>query len=223
MLRLRPYKSCDADLIAEWIKDENVFKKWGGERFGDYPISADIIDEKYSKNNGDCVEPDNFYPWTAIDDDNRAVGHFIMRYTGGGLMFGCVYAVMILLVYFAQTTAVKNDALNEQAVQILDFSRGGLLFSYDLLGYGMMALSTFFIGLTIKPVNNKDRWLKYLMTIHGIFFFGCLIMPMTGIFSASMSDGSDSIGGIIALEFWCAYFLPIGILSGLHFREEQNG
>lgn len=139
-----------------------------------------------------------------------------------GLMFGCVYAVMILLVYFAQTTAVKNDALNEQAVQILDFSRGGLLFSYDLLGYGMMALSTFFIGLTIKPVNNKDRWLKYLMTIHGIFFFGCLIMPMTGIFSASMSDGSDSIGGIIALEFWCAYFLPIGILSGLHFREGKN-
>ncbi len=139
-----------------------------------------------------------------------------------GLMFGCVYAVIILLVYFAQTTAVKNDALNEQAVQILDFSRGGLLFSYDLLGYGMMALSTFFIGLTIKPVNKKDRWLKYLMIIHGIFFCGCLIMPMTGIFSASMSDGNDSIGGIIALEFWCAYFLPIGILSGLHFRKEEN-
>ena len=30
MLRLRPYKSCDADLIAEWVKDENIFKKWGG-------------------------------------------------------------------------------------------------------------------------------------------------------------------------------------------------
>lgn len=139
-----------------------------------------------------------------------------------GLMFGCVYAAIILLVYFAQTTAVKNDALNEQAVQILDFSRGGLLFSYDLLGYGMMALSTFFIGLTVRPANKKDKWLKYLMIIHGIFFFGCLIMPMTGVFSASMSDESDSIGGIIALEFWCAYFLPIGILSGLHFREEEN-
>ena len=42
----------------------------------------------------------------------------------------------------------------------------GLLFSYDLLGYGMMALSTFFIGLTIKPKNKKDKWLKYLMMIH---------------------------------------------------------
>lgn len=137
-----------------------------------------------------------------------------------GLMFGCIYAVLILLVYFAQTTAVRTDSLNEQAIKILDYSRGGLLFSYDLLGYGMMALSTFFIGLTIQPKNKKDKWIKYLMMIHGIFFFGCLIMPMTGVFSASMSEGSDSIGGIIALEFWCAYFLPIGVLSIFHFKND---
>lgn len=62
--------------------------------------------------------------------------------------------------------------------------------------------------------------LGYLMMIHGLFFFGCLIMPMTGVFSASMSEGSDSIGGIIALEFWCAYFLPIGILSIFHFKKD---
>lgn len=137
-----------------------------------------------------------------------------------GLIFGCIYVVLILLVYFAQTTAVRTDSLNEQATRILDYSRGGLLFCYDLLGYGMMALSTFFIGLTIQPKNKKDKWIKYLMMIHGMFFFGCLIMPMTGVFSASMSEGSDSIGGIIALEFWCAYFLPIGILSIFHFKND---
>lgn len=60
------------------------------------------------------------------------------------MAFGCIYAVLILLVYFAQLTAVRTDALNQQAIMLLDFSRGGLLFSYDLLGYGMMALSTFF-------------------------------------------------------------------------------
>lgn len=137
-----------------------------------------------------------------------------------GLIFGCIYVVLILLVYFAQTTAVRTDSLNEQATRILDYSRGGLLFCYDLLGYGMMALSTFFIGLTIQPKKKKDKWIKYLMMIHGMFFFGCLIMPMTGVFSASMSEGSDSIGGIIALEFWCAYFLPIGILSIFHFKND---
>jgi len=136
-----------------------------------------------------------------------------------GLLFGCIYAVIILLVYFAQITAVRTDSLNEQAIKILDYSKGGLLFSYDLLGYGMMALSTFFIGLSITPKNKIDKWIKNLMLIHGIFFFGCLIMPMTGVFSASMSEESNSIGGIIALEFWCAYFLPIGVLSIFHFKK----
>ena len=59
-----------------------------------------------------------------------------------------------------------------------------------------------------------------VMMIHGIFFFVCFIMSMTGVFSASMSDGSDGIGGMIALEFWCAYFLPIGILSVCHFKKD---
>lgn len=93
MIRLRQYKSCDAATIASWVKDEDIFLKWGGSRFGAFPISADIIDQKYRHNNGDCAEPDNFYPWTAIDDDNKAVGHFIMRYTGGDnrqLRFGWV-------------------------------------------------------------------------------------------------------------------------------------
>ena len=80
-----------------------------------------------------------------------------------------IYAVMILLVYFAQTTAVRLDSLDEQAMKILDYSRGGLYFSYDLLGYGMMALSTFFVGLTIDAKNKADQWLKCLMIIHGIF------------------------------------------------------
>ena len=138
-----------------------------------------------------------------------------------GMIFGCMYAVLILLVYYAQITAVRNDVLNEQSIMFLDFSRGGLLFSYDLLGYGMMSLSTFFIGLTIKPKDKKDKWLKYLMMIHGVFFFGCFIMPIMGVFSVSMSDGSDILGGIIALEFWCAYFLPICILSMIHFKNER--
>lgn len=135
-----------------------------------------------------------------------------------GLLFGCVYAVLILLVYFAQATAVRNDPLNEQAAMLLDYSKGGLIFSYDLLGYGMMALSTFFTGLTIEPKNRRDKWLRCLMMIHGVFFFGCLGLPMTGMFRTAMSGGGGKLGGIIALEFWCAYFLPVGILSALHFK-----
>jgi len=137
-----------------------------------------------------------------------------------GMMFAAVYAVLILIVYFAQTTVVRLDSFDEQLTRILDFSRGGLLFNYDLLGYGFMAISTFFVGLTLVPQTKADKYLRLLLLIHGVFFFGCFIMPMTGVFS-SMADGDSGMGGVIALEFWCAYFLPIGILSVYHFKKEK--
>ena len=138
-----------------------------------------------------------------------------------GMIISAIYAVLIFLVYFAQTTTVRLEDLNEQATNILNYGKGGLLFNYDLLGYGMMALSTFFIGISIKSDSKSDKWLKYLMMIHGVFFIGCFIMPMTGIFT-SMSNGDSDSGGTIALLFWCAYFLPIGILSYRHFGKEKR-
>ena len=135
-----------------------------------------------------------------------------------GMVLSAVYAVLVLLVYFAQTTAVRLDGLNGQALAILDFRRGGLLFDYDLLGYGMMALSTFFIGLSMKADNRADRALKALLMIHGVFFFSCFILPMTGVFGG-MSGGETSGGGAAALVLWCAYFLPVGILACRHFRK----
>lgn len=138
-----------------------------------------------------------------------------------GMAFAVIYAVLIFLVYFAQTTSVRLGGLSEQAQSILDFQRGGLMFNYDLLGYGMMALSTFFMALSIQAESKADRWMKALMAIHGVFFFGCFIMPMTGMF-ASMSDGRTSIGGTVALVAWCAYFLPIGVLAYRHFGKEDG-
>lgn len=138
-----------------------------------------------------------------------------------GMTFAGIYAVFVLLVYFAQTTSVRFEELDGVALRILDYSQGGLFFSYDLLGYGMMALSTFFIGLTIEAETKADKWLKYLLIIHGVFFVGCFIMPMTGVFR-SMASRENSMGGVIALEFWCAYFTPIGILSWLHFAKMEQ-
>lgn len=133
-----------------------------------------------------------------------------------GMIFSAIYAVLIFLVYFAQVTSVRLEDLNEQAVSILNYQRGGLFFNYDLLGYGMMALSTFFIGLSIKAECKADKWLKFLMLLHGIFFISCFIMPMTGVFT-SMASGEESSGGTIALLIWCVYFIPIGTLAYRHF------
>ena len=136
------------------------------------------------------------------------------------LALACIYSVLIIIVYFTQCTSVINDKLSKDALKILDYRYMGLMFNIDLLGYAIMALSTFFIGLTINVKNKKDKILKYLLLIHGIFFISCLIMPMLGVFSGS--DGSTSICGVLALEVWCLYFLPIGILSFLHFRNNSN-
>ena len=79
-LILRPYKSEDADKIISWIKDEKALRKWSSDRYGAYPITAKDINYKYLQCNGDCEEPDNFYPMTAVDA-NGPVGHLILRYT----------------------------------------------------------------------------------------------------------------------------------------------
>lgn len=79
-LIIRPYKPKDAESIVSWIKDERTLRKWSFDRYGAYPITAEDINYKYLKCNGDCEEPDNFYPITAVAA-NGPVGHLILRYT----------------------------------------------------------------------------------------------------------------------------------------------
>lgn len=144
-------------------------------------------------------------------EDKKVAGKIALVLSG-------VYSTLIMIVYFTQCTSVIHDNLNLQAAKILNYSYLGLMFNLDLLGYAIMALSTFFIGFTINVKNKKDKALKYLLIIHGIFFLSCLIMPMTGVFAKSSGSSSHS-GGVIALEIWCLYFLPIGVLGFFHFKD----
>lgn len=67
MLRLRPYKSGDAEKILSWSKDEKAFYKWSAGVLGEYPITK----EQFGFVN-------NLMAFTAIDDD-EVVGFFTMR------------------------------------------------------------------------------------------------------------------------------------------------
>lgn len=147
-------------------------------------------------------------------EDKKVAGKIALVLSG-------VYSTLIMIVYFTQCTSVIHDNLNLQAAKILNYSYLGLMFNLDLLGYAIMALSTFFIGFTINVKNKKDKALKYLLIIHGIFFLSCLIMPMTGVFAKSSGSSSHS-GGVIALEIWCLYFLPIGVLGFFHFKDGNS-
>lgn len=91
-MRLRPYKPADAAVILSWVRDEDTFRKWVTDRYPSYPITPEDMNRKYFSHNGDCPEPDNFYPMTAFDDQS-ILGHLILRFTDPGkqvLRFGFV-------------------------------------------------------------------------------------------------------------------------------------
>ena len=79
MLKLRPYKPCDAETIVSWCKDEESFRRWTSDRYDSFPITAEDMNKKYIDNNGDCPDLDNFYPMTAFDESG-IVGSLILRF-----------------------------------------------------------------------------------------------------------------------------------------------
>ena len=133
--------------------------------------------------------------------------------------FGIMYAFCNTMVYFVQVSTVRTAGLTGVALQMLDYRQFGMMFDLDLLGYCLMAMSTFFAGLTIVVRGKPDRWLKALLLIHGVFAITCFILPMLGVFNTNL-QGADWIGTAI-MEFWCVYFLPIGILSFRYFTKTE--
>lgn len=75
MLRLRPYKACDAKTIISWIKDERSFYQWCADRFEHYPITEDDLNGLYESSA--CT--DDFFGMTAFDESGIS-GHLFMRF-----------------------------------------------------------------------------------------------------------------------------------------------
>ncbi len=88
MLRLRPYKPCDADTITTWLKSEYAFRQWSADRYEKYPITAEDMNAYYDN---DKTNP-RIWGLTAFDGSGT-VGHLTMRYpkdTYGEIRLGFV-------------------------------------------------------------------------------------------------------------------------------------
>ena len=142
------------------------------------------------------------------EPETRAAGYTAIAFTGA-------YATLILLVYFTQLTTVRLESLSEYARGLLDYQAFGLFFNLNLLGYSLMALATFFAGLTIRAETKSDRALKCLLLLHGIFAVTSLVIPMLGVFRTM--EGADWVGTLVLL-IWCAYFIPVGVLAFQYFK-----
>lgn len=75
LLRLRPYKACDANTITKWLKSEYAFRQWSADRYEKYPITAEDMNLYYDR------DKDNERIWgmTAFDDTG-IIGHLTMRF-----------------------------------------------------------------------------------------------------------------------------------------------
>jgi RimJ/RimL family protein N-acetyltransferase len=73
---LRDFKKEDAQIIAGWLQSEEELYKWSADRFNKYPLSGVDINDNYTPQLG----KGRFYPLTALDENERIVGHFIIRY-----------------------------------------------------------------------------------------------------------------------------------------------
>lgn len=130
-----------------------------------------------------------------------------------GVSIGVIYSTIISVVYFTQITTVLHKSADEKILEALDFTAAGSwMFNMDLLGYGLLAVSTFFVGLTLKPENKADKALKILLMLHGAFGV-CMFAPVL-----PLPATNQGAGGTIALIGWCLFFLPICILSAVHFK-----
>lgn len=75
MLRLRPYKPCDAKYVLNWIKDEVSFHKWCSTLFSSYPIDEDMLNSYYDEWDNN---PRNF-AMTAFDESG-VTGHMTIKF-----------------------------------------------------------------------------------------------------------------------------------------------
>jgi len=135
------------------------------------------------------------------------------------VIFAGMYAVFIVIIYFTQLTTLRNETLSPEMTTLLDYSAFSWFFNLNLMGYGLMSLSTFFAGLTLRVRKKSHGVLKFMLLGHGIFFISGIIMPMLGVFSAM--DDAHFIGSLILL-IWCAIFIPIGMLSYFYLQEEKT-
>ena len=71
-MTLRPFVISDAPIILSWIKDKTAFRKWSADRYPMYPPKPEDMAAQYVA--------ENIFPFTAIDDEGRVVGHIMLRY-----------------------------------------------------------------------------------------------------------------------------------------------
>ena len=125
MLKLRPYKACDAKAIVSWIKNETMFYQWSANCFDHYPLTAQELHAYYDK------DKDNDQNWQMSACDKRGiVGHLLMRYPDRNqntLRFGFVIV----------DEAKRGNGYGKEMIQL------AIRFAFDIVKADRLTLGVF--------------------------------------------------------------------------------
>jgi hypothetical protein len=152
---------------------------------------------------------------TNVSNGKKSLGY-------AGVIFAAIYSAFITLVYYTQLTTVNQNAASNEILRVLRFEPGSWMFAFDLMGYAMMAISTFFIGVSLDAKTRAYKWLKGLLIAHGLFAPMCIIFPMINVFQNTQNVENTSIIGMIGLVGWCVYFIPTMVLAAIYFYRESK-
>lgn len=73
-MELRRYKPCDAKVITKWFENEYAFRQWSADRYASYPITAEDMNNYYSK-----YSDNELFKLTAVDE-SEIIGHLTIRF-----------------------------------------------------------------------------------------------------------------------------------------------
>lgn len=118
MIRIRPYKTADANTILSWCNEEKAFYRWTAGILGNFPIT---------QNEFSFVE--SLMPFTAFDE-TEIVGFFTLRNSGDSLdelRFGFVIV----------NPEIQGKGYGKAMLQL------GLRFAFEIYGAKRVSLGVF--------------------------------------------------------------------------------
>ncbi|MCK9156887.1 MAG: GNAT family N-acetyltransferase [Paludibacteraceae bacterium] len=111
-MRLRDFTKEDSAVVCSWITTENELYQWSADRLCQFPLPADAL-YKYYESMGNRLTP-----LTAIDDEERVVGHFFIRYPNPK------DRSIVRLGFVIVSKAVRGQGLGKQLMQTaIDYAR----------------------------------------------------------------------------------------------------
>ena len=111
IMTLRPFTINDAPIILSWIKDLTAFRKWSADRYPTYPPRPEDMVAQYAA--------DNIFPFTAIDDKGKVVGHIMLRYPDSSKT---VIRLGFVIVAFTSTLIIYLYLFKSLSISFLSFT-----------------------------------------------------------------------------------------------------